>query len=205
MRYGENPHQAAAFYRERQPAAIHIATEGPLGLAARSFCFNAEAVALLHTLGVAQRVIAQVQAFPQQQTLSEAEVRLKHLLELRAIGLITEHYTSDERKPARGISKASETGSATNIIAGLGVGMMSTALPIIVLAIAIPAAFLVSGLAGILIERTVKTPTGRAPWGARRYKVMVAHVRCKPRSIPAIGGQATIAEAAFFVTWSLCR
>jgi hypothetical protein len=40
-------------------------------LAARTFCFNAEAFALLHTLGVAQRVIAQVQAFPQEQTLSE--------------------------------------------------------------------------------------------------------------------------------------
>jgi hypothetical protein len=41
-------------------------------LAARIFCFNAEAFALLHTLGVAQRVIVQVQALPQEQTLSEA-------------------------------------------------------------------------------------------------------------------------------------
>ena len=41
-------------------------------LAARTFCFNAEAFALLHTLGVAQRVIVQVQALPQEQTLSEA-------------------------------------------------------------------------------------------------------------------------------------
>jgi len=43
-------------------------------LASRTFCFNAEAVALLHTLGVAQRVIAQVQAFPQEQTLSATEL-----------------------------------------------------------------------------------------------------------------------------------
>lgn len=43
-------------------------------LASRAFCFNAETVELLHTLGVAQRVIAQVQAFPQEQTLSEAEL-----------------------------------------------------------------------------------------------------------------------------------
>ena len=41
-------------------------------LAARTFCFNAETFALLHTLGVAQRVIVQVQALPQEQTLSEA-------------------------------------------------------------------------------------------------------------------------------------
>jgi len=43
-------------------------------LAARTFCFNAETVELLHALGVAQRVIAQAQAFPQEQTLSEAEM-----------------------------------------------------------------------------------------------------------------------------------
>jgi len=43
-------------------------------LASRTFCFNAEALALLHVLGVAQRVIAQVQAFPQEQVLSEAEL-----------------------------------------------------------------------------------------------------------------------------------
>jgi hypothetical protein len=41
-------------------------------LAARTFCFNAEAFALLHTLGVAQRVMVQVQGLPQEQTLSEA-------------------------------------------------------------------------------------------------------------------------------------
>lgn len=43
-------------------------------LASRTFCFNAETVELLHTLGVAQRVIAQVQTFPQEQTLSATEL-----------------------------------------------------------------------------------------------------------------------------------
>jgi regulator of replication initiation timing len=43
-------------------------------LAARTFRFNAEAFDLLHALGVAQRVLVQVQAFPQEQTLSEAEL-----------------------------------------------------------------------------------------------------------------------------------
>lgn len=43
-------------------------------LAGRTFCFNAEAFELLHALGVAQRVIAQVQAFPQERSLSEAEL-----------------------------------------------------------------------------------------------------------------------------------
>jgi K(+)-stimulated pyrophosphate-energized sodium pump len=68
-----------------------------------------------------------------------------------AIGLITEYYTSEARGPARGIARESTTGPATNIIAGLGVGMRSTALPLIVLAIAIVAAFESAGLYGIAL------------------------------------------------------
>lgn len=67
------------------------------------------------------------------------------------IGMITEYYTSDARKPARGISKASETGAATNIIAGLALGMQSTALPVIVLSATILIAHMAAGLYGIAI------------------------------------------------------
>jgi len=68
-----------------------------------------------------------------------------------AIGLITEFYTAEDKKPAQGIAKASETGAATNIIAGLGLGMQSTALPAIVLGIVILVAFKFAGLYGIAI------------------------------------------------------
>jgi K(+)-stimulated pyrophosphate-energized sodium pump len=67
------------------------------------------------------------------------------------IGLITEYYTSESRKPAQEISKDSLTGAATNIISGLALGMRSSALPVIVLVAAILIAFDQAGLYGVAI------------------------------------------------------
>ena len=60
-----------------------------------------------------------------------------------SIGLITEYYTSGDKAPVAGIAKASETGPATNIIAGLAVGMQSTGWPIIVIGLATIVAYTV--------------------------------------------------------------
>ena len=65
------------------------------------------------------------------------------------IGLLAEYYTSDEYGPVHEISKASETGSATNIISGLGMGMLSTAFPVITIALAMLISYEMAHLYGI--------------------------------------------------------
>ena len=65
------------------------------------------------------------------------------------IGLITEYYTGTGTKPVKSVVDQSITGSATNIIAGLGVGMQSTFIPVLIIAVAIVFAHQNAGLYGI--------------------------------------------------------
>lgn len=67
------------------------------------------------------------------------------------IGMITEYYTGSGKKPVLDIARQSVTGAATNIISGLSVGMISTALPTLVIAVAIILSFNFGGLYGIAI------------------------------------------------------
>jgi K(+)-stimulated pyrophosphate-energized sodium pump len=67
------------------------------------------------------------------------------------IGMITEYYTGLGKGPVKKVAEQSLTGAATNIIAGLGTGMISTAIPVILIAIAIIISFDYANLYGIAI------------------------------------------------------
>ena len=67
------------------------------------------------------------------------------------VGMITSYYCSMGKNPVNSIAEQSKTGEATNIIAGLGVGMESTAIPMILISVGIVATYAVAGLYGVAI------------------------------------------------------
>jgi K(+)-stimulated pyrophosphate-energized sodium pump len=68
------------------------------------------------------------------------------------IGLSTEYFTSEKQKPAQGISRAAETGPATVIIEGIKVGMLSTAIPVIAIVVAMITAHYFAGFYGVALS-----------------------------------------------------
>ncbi len=117
---------------------------------------------LMQGVGVSALVTA-VLAYPVTQSLFGGIENLKfsanQLYGAALIGLvltwlvvlITNYYTSTEHAPVRKIAKASETGHATNIIAGISIGNYATALPVFLICAAIMGGYLLAGLYGIAI------------------------------------------------------
>lgn len=69
----------------------------------------------------------------------------------KVIGTATEYYTAYEFRPTQNLSKTAETGPATVIIGGLGLGMLSTAVPLLTIVVAIWATYQIAGLYGIAL------------------------------------------------------
>jgi len=118
--------------------------------------FGAAGVMAIATFGIAHLMWPAAGAVMQgtTATISAQDVGIATVIGLAtgvAVGMITSYYCSMEKGPVDSIAEQSKTGTATNIIAGLGVGMQSTALPIIVIAAGVIGAAHFAGLYGVAI------------------------------------------------------
>ena len=124
---------------------------------------GAKIMSALYMGVIVSAVLAAIAFWPITKSLmADATLGVTRLYGSALIGLaltgvivvITEYYTATEYGPVRHVAKSSTTGHATNIIAGLGVSMKSTALPVLAVCAAIWGAYALAGLYGIAVAAT---------------------------------------------------
>ncbi|MGI6575960.1 MAG: sodium-translocating pyrophosphatase [bacterium] len=125
---------ATFFVRTNEGANPHVAL--------RNGTFGSGAIVVMATFFLSRSILGDLSAFYAIAAGLAAGI---------IIGLLTEYYTSADFGPVKSIANSSQTGPATNIISGLAVGMVSTALPVVFIAAAILIAYYFAGLYGIAL------------------------------------------------------
>ena len=116
--------------------------------------FGAAGVMAVLTFVIAKQLWPEAGATVGDLHVSATDVGIATVIGLAvgvAVGLITSYYCSMDKPPVDGVAEQSKTGTATNIIAGIGLGMQSTAVPIILIAVGVVGASYFAGLYGVAI------------------------------------------------------